>query len=98
MFGELVDVLTLPRPSELLSAAPEMRDHRAVPIDYLDELVPADQPYLTIQFEYGPKHPGAERPSSSAAGRDVFREDRTPFGAKNSAWLGVSELIHPAVR
>ena len=92
MFGELVDVIALPTPSELLASAPQptIRYYTAVPVGFVTELLPAGTPYMTISFEYGPKYPGDERPSSSDPGRDVFRMGRTPFAEKNQAWLGAN--------
>eukprot|EP01052_Picozoa_sp_SAG31_P067787 SAG31_NODE_26583_length_440_cov_0.536657_1_plen_102_part_01 len=57
-----------------------------------------DRAALLLTFEYGPKSPGPERPPSSASGRDVFRQARTPFAPSNGDWVGVSEFLHPVFR
>lgn len=70
-----------------------------MPVAYAREhLVPKDRACLVVTFEYGPKKPGDERPSSSMPGRDVFRQARTPFAPGNGDWVGVSEFLHPVFR
>ena len=103
MFGELTDVIAFPPPTTdaLSKEDVAVRYYNSVPIGFIPELLESQEggaatPYMTISFEYGPKHPGEERPSSSDSGRDVFRELRTPFA--HDTWLGVSELIHPVAR
>ncbi len=63
-----------------------------------EHLIPPDRAAMIVTFEYGPKKPGDERPSSSMPGRDVFRQARTPFAPGNGAWVGVSEFLHPVFR
>ena len=89
MFAELVDVVAIPPDrSHILY-------YREVPRGYVNSLVPADWAHMTVGFEYGPKNPGRERPSSNHPGRDVFRRARTPFSNHSTGWIGVSELVHP---
>ena len=97
MVGHIGDVLVFPAPAD--KAQDQLEYYADIPVRYAREhLVPRDRASLFITFEYGPKTPGAERPSSSMPGRDVFRQARTPFAPGNGDWVGVSEFLHPVFR
>ena len=96
MVGHMADVILLPKPGDSRGKARLFTD---VPVAYAREhLIPPDRAAMIVTFEYGPKKPGDERPSSSMPGRDVFRQARTPFAPGNGAWVGVSEFLHPVFR
>ena len=85
MYGQLVDVIAFPPVDDDVLSQPgvQMRYYDAVPVGFIHELLATSDgappaPYMTIGFEYGPKHPGSERVSSNDPARDVFREHRTP--------------------
>ena len=97
MVGHVADVILFPAPDD--EVQDEVEYLMDVPVGYAREhLVPKDRAALVVTFEYGPKKPGAERPSSSTPGRDVFRQARTPFAPGNGDWVGVSEFLHPVFR
>jgi thioredoxin reductase len=97
MVGHIGDVIVFPAPAD--EVQDEVEYFADIPVSYAREhVVPKDRASLFITFEYGPKNPGLERPSSSMPGRDVFRQARTPFAPGNGDWVGVSEFLHPVFR